>query len=298
MKKEVPDFPQMIVLETSFKCNATCPHCPYRHSNIRDSYGDRPFMTFNTFRKIADEVGAYESLLRLTGGGEPTMHPQITKFVEYGKDAGCDVALITNGSKLNKDMLESMLDAGINTLEFSVDAGSKEEYAKARGLDWNHINDIVAAAMSMRNDYKPRTRVIASVIKSPDVDHAAAHEYWRTRVDFVQMREFLTWGYMEQHPEFKKKPLENPCPHLYDRISIDSKGSVTYCSHDIGFKYAFGNIHSGTIRHLWHGLAMSLMRQRHESGSWEEIDLCKNCEDRYHKLWGKLYWDFLEKTES
>ena len=88
----------MLVLSFVYPCNAECPHCPYTHSNIRDSYLDVPHMPEATFKKIADEAGRYGAYLRISGGGEPMMHPHAVPLLVYAKEVGCKVGLITNGS--------------------------------------------------------------------------------------------------------------------------------------------------------------------------------------------------------
>lgn len=286
----------MLVLDMSFRCNATCPNCPYRHSQIREKYDGMPFMPISVFKRIADEAGAYEGFLRLTGGGEPTLHPDIVPFIWYAIDAGCDVSLITNGSGLTYQKVEQLVEMGINMIEFSVDAGTEEDYKKARGLNWEHINLMVEDAMNLRKKYRSKTRIIASVIKAKDIDYTAAESYWQKRVDKVQMREFLTWGYLAGSGDGDLP--KDPCPHLYDRLSIDTRGNVTVCSQDIAYKHKFGNVMDTTIRHLWKSIPMELMRQKHEAGIADTIPMCRNCEDRRHKQWGKLYWDFVEKIES
>src|SRR5258706_784856 len=76
LRPEASEFPMMLVLSYVYPCNALCPHCPYTNSNIRKEYQDAPHMPEHTFRKIADEAGKYGAYLRISGGGEPMLHPQ------------------------------------------------------------------------------------------------------------------------------------------------------------------------------------------------------------------------------
>src|SRR6201987_6396909 len=86
-------FPMMLVLSYVYPCNALCPHCPYTNSNIRKEYRDAPYMPESTFKKIADEAGRYGAYLRISGGGEPMLHPRATELPIYAKRVGCKIGL-------------------------------------------------------------------------------------------------------------------------------------------------------------------------------------------------------------
>ena len=80
LRPEAAEYPMMLVLSFVYPCNALCPHCPYTNSNIRKEYRDAPFMSEAIFKKIADESGPYHAYLRISGGGEPMLHPQGTEL--------------------------------------------------------------------------------------------------------------------------------------------------------------------------------------------------------------------------
>ena len=88
LRPEASEFPMMLVLSFVYPCNALCPHCPYTNSNIRKEYRDAPYMPEATFKKIADESGRYGAYLRISGGGEPMLHPQATELLVYAKNVG------------------------------------------------------------------------------------------------------------------------------------------------------------------------------------------------------------------
>ena len=56
------------------------------NSTIREWYNDTPFVSKALFHKIARECGEYNAFLRITGGGEPFMHPDgMVDLIEYAK---------------------------------------------------------------------------------------------------------------------------------------------------------------------------------------------------------------------
>lgn len=85
IRKEAEEFPLMCVLSFTYVCNSKCPNCPYTNSTIRQDYKDKPFMDEETFKIIADQCGEYGAWIRISGGGEPMLHPKAVELIEYAK---------------------------------------------------------------------------------------------------------------------------------------------------------------------------------------------------------------------
>src|ERR1700757_2299968 len=179
LRPEAPQFPVMLVLSFVYPCNALCPHCPYTNSNIRKEYRDAPYMPETTFKKIADESGRYGAYLRISGGGEPMLHPQATELLVYAKRVGCKIGLITNGSLFDEANSRALLDAGVDMIEFSVDARDPQTYAVVRkGLEGDTLVDNARRMLSVRNERKRSSKIVASAVVQTGVDIDAVEKYW------------------------------------------------------------------------------------------------------------------------
>ena len=66
------------------------------------------------------------------GEGEPLLHKNISEFVENAKNYGLDVSITTNGTRLTHEKANLILPF-LSWIRFSIDAGSKESYAKVHG---------------------------------------------------------------------------------------------------------------------------------------------------------------------
>ncbi|HKE13082.1 MAG TPA: radical SAM protein, partial [Myxococcota bacterium] len=131
----------MVVISIIYPCNFGCPNCPYTDSNsdLRKFYHahDGDLLPQALWNKMADECGPYQAWMRCTGGGEPMLHPRMVEMIEYAKGKGARVWLNTNGSMFGplpkqRRKLERIIAAGIDLIEFSMDAGDAETYAKVR----------------------------------------------------------------------------------------------------------------------------------------------------------------------
>ena len=137
-------YPVHVQLIISDYCNQDCSFCAYRMSgyssnelfkvyNTDGSVNNNPkrMIPYEKIEEIIDDCATMGvRAIQLTGGGEPTLHPQFTQIVEKIKSKGIDLALVTNGLLLNEKKAEILKDAC--WVRISIDAGTPETYADIR----------------------------------------------------------------------------------------------------------------------------------------------------------------------
>ncbi|MBZ0156977.1 MAG: radical SAM protein [Alphaproteobacteria bacterium] len=304
IRPEAQEFPMMCVISFVYVCNAQCPNCPYTNSAIRSDYKDRPLMNEDTFRLIADQCGEYGAWVRISGGGEPMLHPKAVELVEYAKKAGAKIGLITNGSRFTGESSRRLLEAQVDMIEFSVDAADPETYDKVRkGLDWDTLLTNVKRMVELRNRMQSATKIIASGVNQTGVDIDAVAKFWEPLVDNFQKRKYLTWGINDPSKSADPDPYLPPeqmipCPFLFERLNIDSRGKVMVCGFDIAAVTDMGNIHEKSIKEIWHGEGFEFYRQKHLSQRGSELELCKNCPDWKYRSWKHNYWKIVKNAEE
>lgn len=296
------DFPLMVVLSFAYACNAQCPNCPYNNSSIRDDYAKDMYMSQEVFKRIADQCGEHKALIRLSGG-EPMLHPKAVDHILYARERGARIGLISNGSRFTPKNLEAIIGSEVDTIEFSVDAPDADTYSWARaGLDWDKLNRNIALAMEIRERLSAPTRILASIINQKGVDVEAAEAYWTPRVDKVQVRKFLTWGYNQDNSGDKTPylPPEQriPCPIPFDRLYFNTRGESTLCIEDIGFTEKFANVMERDIADIWQGPELTRLREAHLANKGHEVPLCSECNDWKFRSWQHNYWKMLREVDA
>ena len=306
------EFPMMVVLSIIYPCNFGCPMCPYTDGNseIRRYYHDRhaDLMPVTLWNKIAEECGRYGSWLRCTGGGEPMLHPHMVEMVERAKTLGARVWMNTNGSMFGphpafRAKLERLVRAGIDLLEFSMDAGDAVTYAVVRPPrggaprhpeQWfaNHV-DNVRAALRLRGELGSPTRIVVSMIRQKAVEDSLdrAVRFWTKDigVDEVITRKFLSWDdntsiRLDQALDadlYQGLPAErrDACVWPFERLNVDTLGRVALCGQDINFRTSslFPNINDTSIHEVWHGEAFNRYRRLHLEGRGAAAWPCRGC---------------------
>ncbi len=306
------EFPLMIIFSIIYPCNFGCPNCPYSDGNseIRKFYRDRKADMFPQalWNKIADEAAEHGTFMRCTGGGEPMLHPKMTEMIEYAKEKGARVWLNTNGSKFGPDpkgreKLERVIKAGIDLIEFSMDAGDAENYAKLRppiaGAPkdpeawFNGHVDNIRAALELRKIHKSPTRVVVSIIRQQAIEDKLDQyvKFYQddVGVDEVITRKFLSWddntninlAKSVDKDLYKDLPTEKkePCVWPFERLNIDTLGRIALCGQDISFKTSgqFPNANDVSVKEIWKGEVFSWYRQMHMKGEGAKCFPCRGC---------------------
>lgn len=308
LRPEASEYPMMLVLSFVYPCNALCPHCPYTNSNIRKEYRDAPYMPASLFKKIADESGRYGAYLRISGGGEPMLHPQATELLVYAKKVGCKIGLITNGSLFTEENSDALVNAGVDMIEFSVDACDEETYKIVRkGLDWQTLIEGAKRMLALRANLKSETKIVASCVNQQGIDLDAVERFWvdGIGIDYLIKRKFLTWGVnttldgtRSADPSAYLNTDEIPCPFIFERLNIDSRGNVMVCGYDISANTSMGNCSTESIRDIWHGEGFRYYREKHLAGRGKEIGLCSGCPDWQYRSWQHNYWKVVRNAEA
>ncbi len=304
IRPEAMEFPMMCVISFVYVCNAQCPNCPYTNSEIRADYKDRPLMNEDTFKIIADQCGEYGAWIRMSGGGEPMLHPKAVELMEYAKKVGAKIGLITNGSRFNEGNSRRLLEAGVDMIEFSVDAADPETYSKVRaGLDWDVLLKNIKRMVDLRNHLKSPTKIIASGVNQVGVDIDAVARFWEPLVDNFQKRKYLTWGINDPSKSADPTPYLPPeeiipCPFIFERLNIDSRGKIMVCGFDIAAVTDIGNIHEKSIKEIWHGEGFEYYRKMHLEGKGNDIEICRNCPDWKYRSWKHNYWKIVKTAEE
>ncbi|MCR5331028.1 MAG: radical SAM protein, partial [Lachnospiraceae bacterium] len=130
-KYKISDFPLNIIIEPGNYCNLNCTTCVNNKLT-------RPKGAMNAFlyKKIIDEIAKENPYTRiwLDFYGEPLIQKwKLFYFIDYAKKKGLqNIEMNTNGTLLDTEMAEMLLDSGIDFISIDCDGFSKEVYEKIR----------------------------------------------------------------------------------------------------------------------------------------------------------------------
>jgi MoaA/NifB/PqqE/SkfB family radical SAM enzyme len=80
-----------------------------------------PDISFDLFKKLCHELKAMDThSLILIGDGEPMLHHRIFDMISTAKASGFHTTLVTNGTLLDRDSIQSLFDSQLDVIEVSL----------------------------------------------------------------------------------------------------------------------------------------------------------------------------------
>jgi len=238
-------------------------------------------MSFELFKKIIDECAEHNIYsIRLSLRGEPFIHKDIIKMIQYAHDSGIkEISSLTNGLALTPELFEKIMRAGLSWLTISVD-GVGEIY---EGIRPPAKFDELVGKIKRFKEIKDKNKSVQPVIKIQGVWPAlkdCLEEYYNTFSPFVDgMASNPLIDFLRKDDESKiEYDTEFDCPALYQRLVIGSDGMVILCSNDDMGAHIIGDANEESIFDIWHGEEIQEARDLHKRHmGFREIEICRTC---------------------
>lgn len=122
-------FPPYITIELLNDCNFRCRMCSVTYQKNNGMQ-----MHISNLKQLIRDVARYGSMIRFIGYCEPLMYRHIKEAVTYVKNYDLLLHLTTNASLLTQEMSDFLVHAGLDSIIYSFQGGSKDEYLQMRAL--------------------------------------------------------------------------------------------------------------------------------------------------------------------
>jgi len=296
------EFPYSVSLSLGeFNCNQRCRMCPMFSGPPRVER----VMDEKTFRAVCENVGARKVSFEISAYGETFQHPHADRFLREARKAAPNASIIvaTNGSMLDERRCENIVDSGIDTLQFSLDAGSAKSHEWLTGA--KHY-DALCRNLERLAEIKEKRKASHLTIQTHIIGiKELAHEfdafvdYWSDIVDYAYVRTYGNWaGLVDENDitpaEVQKIPDERyPCAWLWYASKIGPSGEVSKCFvHAVGDETPLGNVLDQPLEEIWQNEPIKRLRQKHCENNVSGLQYCADC-----IVWS-LFPHFWDKTQS
>ncbi len=268
------DSPRSLSINLIGQCNYSCLKCQYHSSLIANKKTYGPAMPLERFQTVLDKVKDYRRLRSIfpTITGEPLMHPQIVELVQMIKDAGYSCGFTSNGSYLTSQLAERLLDAGIDSLAFSIDTTDPGKYDH-----WQHGGDLDEVERNLINfrdlTIKKRGSFTGSVnfVVGPDNEDEKEtyRKKWHDRGFTVQFSTYYDI-FDSNRPYFNDDDWgpgrRMPCWSLWHGLYLTDQGRAVSCgamAKTLGIK---DSIFEMSAPELWRCEALKTLRRQQLTG--------------------------------
>jgi len=275
----VSEYPLLVDIELSTVCNLKCPMCYTITEEFKSRVGCN-FMDWSLFTRIIDEIAGHVPAIRLSLRGEPTLHPDFIKCVEYAKKKGIrEISFLTNGSNLSEKSFQEIMLAGADWIIISID-GLYDTYESIRKpMTFENIFETVAMIKRIKQAHYSEKPVIKIQSIWPAIrgNPGEFYDKFLAYADLIAFNPIIDFS--GSHKGAKIIYEENfSCPQLYQRIIITSDGSYLMCSNDENQTEIIGNAYNETVYSAWHGENLTRIRNLHkEKDGFKNIQACREC---------------------
>lgn len=273
-------------IEISNYCNEDCIYCIYAAQGIHKKGKLIDESLFKHITREAYELGITDVGLYMKG--EPLINPKICDYIYYlKKEIGFSYVYIsTNGILLNKQKLIDLVNAGIDSIKFSLSAVDCASFIKHHGVDkYEVVVQNIQNAYEYRKqnnlNYKLYMFVILTKYNveqkhlfeeqfSPYVDEIVFSSVLDGIIELKGLKEYLMID--DQHCGSNSLP----CPDLFNRIAIDEDGYLCLCCFSGHSLTRVLDIKKMKLKDALYSKEMQEIRKRHIQGKVEHT-ICNRC---------------------
>jgi MoaA/NifB/PqqE/SkfB family radical SAM enzyme len=296
-------YPSTVNIVLSNQCNLKCVMCPFHSpkfvpNRTTDYFDDDKWLPIDLIERLVDELKANkdpEAPITFHMGelDEPLMHPNIVRIVELLAGVPRSTVHITsNGNLMREQIARGVIEGGLASMQFSVDAQTPETYKKIRGAKLEKVQRNVDRFLRIRDEIKPDLYVNLCIINQEGATDEIEDfkKYWREKgassVSVYQLfapkdENNAQWVVPNKYFEEKKR---TPCTALWDQCFLFPEGEISLCCTTLirvpqDGVISTGNFRQSSLKDIWLGEKYQEIRRNLIYGKLESQRYCAECDN-------------------
>jgi MoaA/NifB/PqqE/SkfB family radical SAM enzyme len=224
--------------------------------------------------------------------GESILHPDIVEFIKISKSKSIYTYLDINGNEMDDGLIENIVESGLDSLKFSIDAHTQEIYKEIRrGGNFDVVFENLKKVSQLRNKKGAKMRLSALyIIMNKNEQYIEQFkEKIEPYVDEIQFSLVHNLGnQVKGHTKFISKMFDNiiemnktrrVCPNPWKRIVVSWDGFLTVCCIDFDLKLVYGKYEKGKLKEIWNNDKIKEFRKKMRDLNLSDVLLCGQCSD-------------------
>ena len=285
--------PYTIAIDPSNLCNFKCNFCAIQSKNEKLNF-KKQLMDKKLFFKVIDDLTEFPEelkVLRINGQGEPLLNPNLPEMIQYAKSKHVAelVEMITNGSRLNPELSERLINSGIDRIRISIEALDAEGYYSIAGAKIN-FDDFVNNIKYL-HDISGNCEIYCKIVDVAVPTESAKRKFFDLfgdicdRIfidnviplwsDFKEIKENMIIGERGMHGQ--KVQDVKVCPYPFYSLLVNSDGEVTVCCADWKRKLIVGDLKKQSLLEVWNGDRLRNFWIAMCKGKKNNFEMCQKC---------------------
>jgi len=289
-KKEIlPYMPFRLWIESTNYCNLSCVMCLNKSKEIEK----RGYMDYPLFKKIIDESKAFVHSVNLHHRGEPLMHEDLPKMIEYCRMHRIYTQLHTNATLLTQRKSHEIIMSGLDFISFSIDGYDKKSYERIRvGACYEQTVENIRGFFEIKKNLKKkRPQVAIELIDFFDEKKLENHMGWNAlkRIGPVKwiIKKPHNWaGGIGSDRIRTISTKKSVCTFPWYSLTVLWDGTVVTCPQDFFGENVVGDVSRQSLKAIWNDSKMMDYRNRMKNGMYSYFRTCSSCDrlERRHFL--------------
>jgi MoaA/NifB/PqqE/SkfB family radical SAM enzyme len=256
--KTIEIFPTM-------ECNLRCPMCSIK------KYQDNtyPVLNLKDYKQLATQGAKMGAVALTILGGEPFLFEGLAEIIRIFKKEHFFIYMVSNGTLVTREKLQRLIEAGLDSICFSLDSMSEEESDRVRGFNGYFRNIFKAVEMAKEENlivnlapvfFPGRLNDSIEVIKycqknslGASGGQVAAVGGWEGAEILSKAEHDAIRALLRDYPRLTfdwalSYFLKMRCPAGKEKIAVSAHGDVVGCSVN---PISFGNIMQEPLSKIW-----------------------------------------------
>lgn len=295
LANKVPlETPFIVQFFPIYACNFTCQYCHFSiKKEDRCFVTDKIEMSWELYQKCIDEMKQFSDkikTLRFVGMGEPLIHPDIARMVEYAKKAEIAnrIEILTNGSLLTPKLSDALIAAGLDRMVISLQGVTAEKYEEISKIKLDF--DKFVSNIRYFYEHKKETHMYLKVVDIALENELEREKFFSIFGDIcdsigIETASPLFPG-VEYNAELEKQNSitqfgqqiihTDICPQPFFTLQINPDGKVVGC-YSVTYPEILGDCNDNTVTEIWSGKKYNDFRVRMLEGKDTVCDVCREC---------------------
>jgi len=154
--------PFFVAIGDRYHCNYRCIFCEWFSpllKQVRKQIASQNCMSIDDFKRVTRDLSELGTKVLLIGNiEEPFLDAQLMEKIEYAKQHKLRCFLITNGSLINEENAEKIVDLKLDYLNVSINATTPETYPKIHINQTEDTFQRIVSMMSLIEKLKEKKR--------------------------------------------------------------------------------------------------------------------------------------------
>lgn len=280
----IPMFPIEVLLDVTSFCNHACTFCVNPEIELKKTVSRSLALQF-----IQEAYTLGSKRLGVFGTGESFIYKGLHEYIKEAKRVGFEYVYIkTNGALCTPQRVGPVLDAGLDSIRFSIHAGTQETYKKIQGKDdfWKVIQNVkdtdryrrekqlsveIAVSLVLTELAKGELELLKSEL-GQFVDVWDIHELNSQCGNLLENRskgELVQGG-----PRYDF--VANKCKQPFSSLSLTPEGYISACIMDFSGDLIVGDYNEQDLKSIWEGETYVNFRNDHLNNNLEN-HICFSC---------------------